>query len=53
MLRQFASNSADLQSTGYGRNEGLNVIEYGQGPAFNMAETVIVDVSKADRGKDY
>lgn len=47
--RQFASNS---QSTGYGKNEGLNVIEYGTGAAFDMAERVVVDVSRADRGKE-
>lgn len=26
--RQYASNSADLQSTGHGKNMGLNVIEH-------------------------
>jgi hypothetical protein len=50
--RQFSSNSADLQSTGYGKNEGLNVIEYGTGAAFNTAERTVVDVSRADRGKE-
>src|SRR5215472_8096562 len=50
--RQFASNSQDLQGTGYGKNEGLNIIEYGQGAAFNTVEKVVVDVSKADRGRE-
>jgi hypothetical protein len=50
--RQFASNSADLQSTGYGKNLGLNVIEYGTGAAFDMAERTVVDVSRADRGRE-
>ena len=50
--RQFASNSQDLQGTGYGKNEGLSIIEYGQGAAFNTAEKVAVDVSRADRGKE-
>jgi hypothetical protein len=50
--RQFASNSTDLNSTGYGNNIGLNVIEYGQGAAFNRAEQVAVDVSRADRGRE-
>src|SRR6516225_2739425 len=49
--RQFASNRADLQSTGYGNNYGLNEIPYGQGAAFNRADSVTVDVSRADRGK--
>ena len=50
--RQFASNSQDLQGTGYGKNEGLNIIEYGQGAAFNTVEKVVVDVSRADRGRE-
>ena len=50
--RQFASNREDLQGTGYGKNEGLNEIPYGQGAAFNTAEKVAVDVSRADRGKE-
>jgi hypothetical protein len=50
--RQFASNSQDVQSTGYGKNMGLNVIEYGQGAAFGTAEKVSVDTSRADRGND-
>lgn len=50
--RQFAANSQDIQSTGYGRNQGLNVIEYGQGAAFQQAESTFVEVSRADRGKD-
>jgi hypothetical protein len=50
--RQFSSNSTDLNSTGYGKNMGLNVIEYGQGPAFDRADAVVVDVSRADRGKE-
>ena len=49
--RQFASNKADLQSTGYGNNLGLNVIEYGEGAAFNRASTVYVAVDRSDRGK--
>jgi hypothetical protein len=49
--RQFASNRADVQSTGYGNNYGLNEIPYGQGAAFTMADSVTVDVSRADRGK--
>jgi hypothetical protein len=49
--RQFSSNRADLASTGYGANLGLNVIEYGQGAAFNRADSVTLDVSRADRGK--
>lgn len=48
--RQFSSNSQDLQSTGYGKNDGLNVIE--TSAAFNMAERTVVDVSRADRGRD-
>ena len=50
--RQFASNRADLQSTGYGNNMGLNEIPYGSGAAFNRADVVAVDVSRADRGRD-
>lgn len=50
--RQFSSNSADVQSTGYGKNEGLNYIGWDQSAAFNTSETVIVDVSRADRGKE-
>jgi len=50
--RQFASNSADVQSTGYGKNMGLNVIEYGTGAAFDTAEKTVVDVSRADRGSE-
>ena len=50
--RQFASNSQDVQSTGYGKNLGLNVIEHGTGAAFNNAEKVVVDVSRADRGNE-
>lgn len=50
--RQYASNRVDLQSTGYGKNEGLNVIEYGQGAAFNQPERIVVDTSKADRGSE-
>jgi hypothetical protein len=49
--RQFASNKADLQSTGEGNNLGLNVIEYGEGAAFNRASTVYIAVDRADRGK--
>ena len=48
--RQFASNSQDLQSTGYGKNMDLNVIEYDQSAAFNRAKSTVVDVSRADRG---
>ena len=50
--RQFSSNRADLQSSGYGKNEGLNVIEYGQSAAFQPAEKVVVDNSRADRGRE-
>lgn len=50
--RQFSSNTQDIESTGYGKNFGLNVIEYGQSAASNRAETVYVDVSRADRGRD-
>ena len=50
--RQFASNRADIKSTGYGNSEGLNIIEYAQGSAFERAETIYVDNSRADRGKD-
>ena len=50
--RQFSSNAVDLQSTGYGSNYGLNVIEHGQSAAFNQSERVSVDNSKADRGSD-
>src|ERR1700756_846246 len=48
--RQFASNKADLQSTGEGDNMGLNIIEYGQGPGFTQATTIYVAVDRADRG---
>jgi len=48
--RQFASNSVDVQSTGYGKNLGLNVIEYS--PDANTVERVVVDTSRADRGQD-
>jgi hypothetical protein len=50
--RQFASNSNNIESTGYGKNLGLNVIEYDSSAAFNQPERVIVDVSRADRGKE-
>lgn len=50
--RQFASNSQDIQSTGYGKNLGLNIIEYDQSAAFNVPEKVVVDVSRADRGNE-
>jgi len=50
--RQFASNSQDLQSTGYGNNMGLNEIPYGTGAGFARADVVTVDVSRADRGRD-
>lgn len=50
--RQFASNSVDLQSTGYGRNLGLNEIPHGTSAAFNESERTSVDNSRADRGKD-
>jgi hypothetical protein len=50
--QQFAANTEDLQSTGYGKNLGLNVIEYGQGAAFDQAESTVVDVSRGDRGKE-
>ena len=49
--RQFASNRSDLQSTGYGNNEGINEIPYGQGAAFNKSETIYVAVDRSDRGK--
>jgi hypothetical protein len=49
---QFASNSQDIQSTGYGKNLGLNEIPYGTGAAFERADTVYVDNGRADRGKD-
>jgi hypothetical protein len=32
--------------------KGFNVIEHGQSAAFNMSERTIVDVSRADRGKE-
>ena len=50
--RQFASNKADLQSTGEGNNMGLNEIPYGTGAAFDRASTVYIAVDRADRGKD-
>ena len=50
--RQFASNKADLQSTGYGNQDGINEIPYGTGAAFNRATTVYVAVDRADRGQD-
>jgi hypothetical protein len=34
------------------KNLGLNIIEYSQSAAFNTAESVVVDVSRADRGKE-
>jgi hypothetical protein len=49
---KFASNKADLQSTGYGKNMGSNVIEYDQSAAFNRSESTVVDVSRADRGSE-
>lgn len=50
--RQFAANSQDVQSTGYGKNLGLNVIEYDQSAAFQTPEKVVVDASRADRGRE-
>jgi len=50
--RQFSSNSADLQSTGYGKQTGLSIIEYDQSAAFNMPERITDDVSQADRGRE-
>jgi hypothetical protein len=50
--RQHSSNSADIQSTGYGSNYGLNEIPYATGSAFDRGDSVTVDVSRADRGKD-
>jgi hypothetical protein len=50
--RQFASNAQDVESTGYGKQTGLNIIEYDKSAAFNEAERTIVDVSRADRGRE-
>ena len=41
---------ADSQPADY--LEGINEIPYGQGAAFNQSERVVVDLSKADRGKE-
>jgi hypothetical protein len=48
--RKFASNAADLQSTGYGKNQGLNVIEYVKTPP--SSQSIDVDTSRADRGRE-
>ena len=50
--RQFASNSQDIGSTGYGPNMGLNEIPYGTGAAFGTVEKVFVSVDRADRGSE-
>ena len=49
--RQFSSNKADLQASGYGNQYGINEISYGTGAGFNRAETVYVAADRADRGK--